>query len=81
MLLNVNELQIIRYPDPRLKKPSAAVTAIDAEVRQIAARMIDLMHDAKGVGLAASLIGGVAQMCAELGEGVWEVDGVTYTCG
>lgn len=29
------------------------------------------------VAVAASLIG----MCAELGQGVWEVDGVTYRCG
>lgn len=29
----------------------------------------------------ASLFGGLAQVCNELGTGVWEVDGVTYTCG
>lgn len=28
----------------------------------------------------ATLFGGLAQVCAELGEGVWEVNGVTYTC-
>jgi hypothetical protein len=28
-----------------------------------------------------SAVGNVAAVCAELGEGVWEVDGVTYTCG
>ena len=30
--------------------------------------------------LFAPLFGGLAQVCAELGSGVWEVDGVTYTC-
>ena len=24
---------------------------------------------------------GIMEVCNELGEGVWEVDGVTYTCG
>ncbi len=28
----------------------------------------------------AALFGGLAQICAEYGTGVWEVDGVTYTC-
>lgn len=28
-----------------------------------------------------ALFGGLAQVCAELGEGVHEVNGVTYTCG
>lgn len=33
------------------------------------------------VAVSASLVGGVVEMCGELGPGVWEVDGVTYTCG
>lgn len=28
----------------------------------------------------AALFGGLGQVCAELGTGVWEIDGVTYTC-
>jgi heme/copper-type cytochrome/quinol oxidase subunit 2 len=27
-----------------------------------------------------ALFGGIAQVCSELGPGVWDVDGVTYTC-
>lgn len=33
-----------------------------------------------GGALFGSLFGGLAQVCNELGSGVWEVDGVTYTC-
>jgi hypothetical protein len=33
-----------------------------------------------GGALFGSLFGGLAQVCAELGTGVWEVNGVTYTC-
>lgn len=29
----------------------------------------------------AALFGGLAEVCSQLGEGVWDVDGVTYTCG
>lgn len=32
-----------------------------------------------GLGIVALV--GVAGTCAELGPGVWQVDGVTYTCG
>jgi hypothetical protein len=33
-----------------------------------------------GGTLVASLFGGINQVCAELGTGMWEVDGITYTC-
>lgn len=33
-----------------------------------------------GGALFGSLFGGLAQVCNELGTGVWEIDGVTYTC-
>lgn len=28
----------------------------------------------------AAIFGGLSQVCNELGSGVWEIDGVTYTC-
>ncbi len=31
--------------------------------------------------LGTAAVGNVVAICNELGEGVWEVDGVTYTCG
>lgn len=33
------------------------------------------------VSVGASVIGGVIDMCAELGEGSWDVEGVQYDCG
>jgi peptide deformylase len=51
------DLKIILYPDPRLKKMSAPVTAFDERLRLLAARMFELMRDAKGVGLAAPQVG------------------------
>jgi hypothetical protein len=34
-----------------------------------------------GIILFATVIGGVIGTCAELGPGVWDVNGITYTCG
>ncbi len=34
-----------------------------------------------GVILLVTVFAGLFSMCAELGPGVWEIDGVTYTCG
>lgn len=47
------DLNIIAYPDPRLKKPSAPISVFDENLRLMAARMFELMRQAKGVGLAA----------------------------
>ena len=51
------DLKIILYPDPRLKKISAPVKAFDERLRALAARMFELMREAKGVGLAAPQVG------------------------
>ncbi len=52
-----DDLRVILYPDPRLKKKSAPVTVFDESLRQIAARMFELMREHKGVGLAAPQVG------------------------
>src|SRR5665213_2462075 len=51
------DLQIIVYPDPRLKKRSKPIEKFDAELNALATRMFDLMREAKGVGLAAPQVG------------------------
>ena len=51
------ELQIIQYPDPRLKKVSAPVETFDESLKALAARMFQLMREARGVGLAAPQVG------------------------
>ncbi len=47
------QLRIVHYPDPALRVKCKPVGAIDDRIRAIAARMIELMHEADGVGLAA----------------------------
>ena len=51
------ELRIILWPDPRLLKPSQSVTVFDEKLKGLALRMIQLMHEARGVGLAAPQVG------------------------
>src|SRR5689334_11934405 len=55
--LNFETLQVVKWPDPRLLKVSRPVTVFDDRLRQLAARMIELMHKEEGVGLAAPQVG------------------------
>lgn len=50
-------LKIIHYPDPRLRKVSEPVTTFDADLQALAARMFELMREEQGVGLAAPQVG------------------------
>lgn len=49
--------QIRQYPDPALRLQARALAEVDDDVRRLAERMIQLMHDAHGVGLAATQVG------------------------
>ena len=42
---------ILTLPDPRLRKAAAPVEAIDADLRALAADMLETMYDAPGIGL------------------------------
>jgi peptide deformylase len=52
-----SDLKIIFYPDPRLRKSSEQVTTFDQSLKDLAARMLELMRAARGVGLAAPQVG------------------------
>ena len=52
-----HDLKIIKYPDPRLKKPSAPVTVFNQTLKDLARDMLQLMHEHRGVGLAAPQVG------------------------
>lgn len=47
------QLNILHYPDPRLRKPALPVEAVDERIRSLAADMLETMYAAPGVGLAA----------------------------
>jgi peptide deformylase len=49
--------QVRQYGDPVLRMRADDVETFDEELARIAGRMVELMHDADGVGLAATQIG------------------------
>ena len=49
--------QIRQYPDPVLRMRAREVDAFDEDVARLVRRMTALMHDANGVGLAATQVG------------------------
>ena len=49
-------LNILEYPDPRLRKVAAAVAAVTPEIRKLVADMAETMYAAPGVGLAATQV-------------------------
>ncbi len=57
LTVDVSNLSILHYPAPVLRKRSEPLADIDERVREVAARMIELMHEAEGVGLAAPQVG------------------------
>jgi peptide deformylase len=52
-----DDLKIIFYPDPRLRKSSDPVTTFDPSLKELAGQMLELMRSARGVGLAAPQVG------------------------
>lgn len=44
---------IVRFPDPRLRKPSVPVAEVNEELRKAVADMADSMYAANGAGIAA----------------------------
>ncbi len=55
-------LQILQYGDPVLRAKGDRIETIDDRIRELAANMIETMHAAHGVGLAAQQIGEALQL-------------------
>jgi peptide deformylase len=55
-------LEILTYPDPRLREQASAVKVVDAEIRKLMDDMADTMYAAPGVGLAATQVGVARQV-------------------
>jgi len=46
-------LEILHYPDPRLREKARPVEAVDDEIRQLVDDMFETMYAAPGIGLAS----------------------------
>jgi peptide deformylase len=73
-------LRIVHYNNPVLRTKGEKVNAFDVALAQFASDMIDAMHEAGGIGLAAQQVGRPLQVCVvDLRESdaefTWELDG------
>jgi len=49
-------LEILHFPDPRLRLKAKPVAQVDDQVRQMVKDMFETMYDAPGIGLAATQV-------------------------
>ena len=49
-------LNILHFPDPRLRNKALPVAHVDAAVRRLVDDMLETMYDAPGIGLAATQV-------------------------
>ncbi|HEY0945214.1 MAG TPA: peptide deformylase [Opitutaceae bacterium] len=73
-------LPIVHYNDPILRKKGVKINTFDAPLATLASEMIDAMHTAEGIGLAAQQVGRALQLCvidlrAARRDFTWEFDG------
>ena len=73
-------LPIVHFNSPVLRKKGVKVTTFDDALAKLAGDMVDTMHAAHGIGLAAQQIGQAIQLCVvDLRETeadfAWELDG------
>lgn len=52
-----DKLELVLYPDPLLRKPTNKVEHVTNEIRALIPRMIQAMHEYRGLGLAANQVG------------------------
>lgn len=50
-------LEILKYPDARLRRKGEAVPSVTPELKTLAENMIETMYDENGIGLAAPQVG------------------------
>lgn len=50
------KLEILKYPDPRLRKKGEPVKQVTPELQQLAKDMLETMYESRGIGLAAAQV-------------------------
>lgn len=49
----MSRLEILHFPDPRLRRRAGSVSVVDDEIRRLIDDMLETMYDAPGIGLSA----------------------------
>lgn len=57
MTVHADQLKLVHYPDPVLRSQTQVIETVNDQVRQVAAKMLQIMRQACGVGLAAPQVG------------------------
>ena len=52
----MNRLNILTFPDPRLRKKAVPITAFDQDLQKKAEDMLFTMYEDRGIGLAATQV-------------------------
>lgn len=55
-------LDILKFPDPRLRNSAKPVAEVDESIRKLADDMLETMYEAPGIGLAATQVGVARQV-------------------
>jgi peptide deformylase len=50
-------LEVLRFPDPRLRKKAKPVDKVTPELKTLAENMLETMYEFRGIGLAATQVG------------------------
>lgn len=58
----MSKLEILKYPNPLLKRKSVPVEKVTPELQTLADNMLETMYDAPGVGLAAPQVGELVRL-------------------
>jgi len=59
-----NEWEVLTYPDKRLRVQSEPITEVTDDIRRKGLALMDLMHEVRGIGLAAPQVGWPVQIIA-----------------
>ena len=75
-------LPIVKYNAPVLRQKGDIVTTFNKELSQLSSDMVETMHAANGIGLAAQQVGKAIQLCVvdilkATHESSWNLDGST----
>ena len=75
-------LPIVQFNGPVLRQKGAPVTDFDSDLAQLADNMVDTMHEALGIGLAAQQVGRAMKFCViDLSQAPrefdWQLDGMS----
>src|SRR5262245_56078668 len=50
-------LEVLKFPDPRLRKKAKKVERVSPELQELAKNMLETMYHSRGIGLAATQVG------------------------